>query len=253
MSRLHHPRAGFWIRLCVAVLYPLDTLLFKIRWRGLEKIPAEGGVILAVNHLSYIDTILMARLVWQAGRIPRFLIKSGVFTKPVVGRIMSGAGQIPVHRGTSDAHRSLRDAEQALRRGECIVIYAEGTITHDPDFWPMQGKTGVARLALSAPDVPVIPIGQWGPQLTFDSLRRRVRPIPRKESLAEVGDPVDLSRFRGAEPTATVLREVTDLIMTSVRALVADLRGETPPAEFYRRPAAAAIRDRRHGAGRRSP
>ena len=156
MSRLHTPKAGFWIRLCVALLYPLDAALFKIRWRGLEKIPAEGGVILAVNHISHIDTILMARLVWQSGRIPRFLIKSGVFDKPVVGRVMSGAGQIPVYRGTTDAQKSLFASVDALRRGECVVIYAEGTITRDPDWWPMQGKTGIARLALTVPEVPII-------------------------------------------------------------------------------------------------
>ena len=114
MSRLHHPKAGFWIRFCVALLYPLDAVLFKIRWRGLEKIPAEGGVILVVNHISYIDTILMARLVWQSGRIPRFLIKSGVFAKPVIGRVMSGAGQIPVYRGTADAQKSLLASVDAL-------------------------------------------------------------------------------------------------------------------------------------------
>lgn len=243
MSRLHTPKAGFWIRLCVIVLVPLDTLLFKIRWKGLERIPAQGGVILAVNHLSYIDTILMARLVWEAGRIPRFLIKSGVFAQPVLGQIMSGAGQIPVHRGTSDAQRSLRDAQTALERGECIVIYAEGTITHDPDWWPMQGKTGVGRLALLVPDAPVIPIGQWGPQFTFDSRRRRVRPFPRKTASASVGAPVDLARFRGAEPSAGTLREITDLIMTAVRAEVGQLRGQTPPPEFYRRPSAARMRD----------
>ena len=244
MSRLHRPRAGFWIRLCVAILYPLDSLLFKIKWRGLDRIPAQGGVIVAINHLSYIDTILMARLIWQSGRIPRFLIKSGVFSKPVVGRIMTGAGQIPVHRGTTDAQRSLRDAQQALERGECVVIYAEGTITHDPDWWPMQGKTGVARLALLAPDAPVIPVGQWGPQFTFDSRHRRVRPFPRKPALASVGAPVDLTRFRGAEPSAAVLRDITDLIMTAVRSEVAELRGVAAPEQFYRRPAAAEIRDR---------
>lgn len=239
MSRLRRPKAGFWIRLCVIVLVPLDTLLFRIRWRNLDRIPATGGVIVAMNHLSYIDTILMARFIWQAGRIPRFLIKSGIFSRPVVGRVMSGAGQIPVFRGTTDAQHSLRAAEAALERGECVVIYAEGTITHDPDWWPMQAKTGVARLALMAPRVPVIPVGQWGAQFTFDSLRRRVRPFPRSQVTASVGTPVDLSRFRNEAPTATTLREMTDTIMTAVRDEVAAIRGETPPVAFYRRSAVA--------------
>lgn len=98
MSRQHQPKAGFWIRLCVVILYPLDALLFRIRWRHLERVPAPsaGGVIIAMNHISIVDTVLMARFVWQSGRIPRFLIKSGVFEVPVIGRIMKGAKQIPV-------------------------------------------------------------------------------------------------------------------------------------------------------------
>jgi 1-acyl-sn-glycerol-3-phosphate acyltransferase len=233
---LHHPKAGFWIRLSVIMIYPFDGLLFKIRFANLDRIPARGGVILAVNHLSYIDTLVMARLTWASGRIPRFLIKSSLFDKPVIGTLFRGAGQIPVHRGTNDAQLSLRDAKSALDRGECVVIYAEGTITRDPDWWPMQAKTGVARLALMAPDAAVVPIGQWGAQFTFDSLRMRFRPFPRKPARASVAPPLDLSRFRGAEPDATVLRELTDEIMTAVRVEVARLRGERPPTEFFPQP-----------------
>ncbi|MEP6852639.1 MAG: lysophospholipid acyltransferase family protein [bacterium] len=233
MSRLHKPKAGFWIRLCVALLYPLDAMLFKIRFRHLDRVPATGGVLLVVNHLSHIDTILMARLVWQSGRIPRFMIKSDVFTTPVVGRAMTGAGQIPVHRGTTNAQHSLQAASDALTRGECVVIYAEGTITQDPDWWPMQAKTGVARLALLAPDVPVVPIGQWGPQFTLS--RRRFRPFPRKVAAASVGHPVDLSPWRSiAEPGQLDLRRMTDAIMSAVRDEVAVLRAEPAPTSFVR-------------------
>lgn len=233
MSRLHKPRAGFWIRLCVVIIYPLVGLLFRIRWRNLDRVtpPAEGGVIIALNHVSHIDTLLMARMVWQSGRVPRFMIKSGVFGKPVLGTIMRGAGQIPVYRGTADAAQSLRAAVAALERGEAIVIYPEGTMTHDPAQWPMQARTGIARLALLAPDVPVIPIGQWGAQRTSPRWKRYVsRPLAQ----VSVGKPVDLDRFRGAEPTATTLREMTDVIMAAVRDEVAELRGERAPAEFFK-------------------
>ena len=122
MTRQYQPKAGFWIRLCVVLLYPLDALLFRIRWRHLERMPSpeSGGVIIAMNHVSQIDTILMARLVWQSGRVPRFMIKSGVFAWPVIGRIMRGAGQIPVYRGTTDASQSLREAvdRARARRGD---------------------------------------------------------------------------------------------------------------------------------------
>ena len=232
MSRLHRPKAGFWIRLCVVLIYPFVGAVFRIRFRHLDRVtpPEQGGVIIALNHVSQIDTLLMARLVWQSGRVPRFMIKSGVFGWPIVGRIMHGAGQIPVYRGTDDAAQSLRDAVSALVRGEAVVIYPEGTTTKDPDNWPMQGKTGIARLVLLSPDTPVVPVGQWGPHRRGFSLARLGR---RRTALASVGEPLDLSRYRGKEPDGPILREITDEIMSAVRDEVAELRGETPPRDFF--------------------
>jgi 1-acyl-sn-glycerol-3-phosphate acyltransferase len=234
VSRLHRPKAGFWIRLCVVLLYPIDGALFRLRWRGLDRVPGPdaGGVIIAVNHVSQIDTVLMARAVWQSGRVPRFMIKAGVFGWPGVGRIMRGAGQIPVYRGTTDATQSLRDAVVALERGEAVVIYPEGTTSKDPAGWPMQAKTGIARLVLLSPDTPVVPMGQWGahPMGGF-SWRRLGR---RRVSQLSVGEPLDLSRFRGKEPSQTTLREITDEIMGAVRDEVARLRGEPAPREFFK-------------------
>jgi 1-acyl-sn-glycerol-3-phosphate acyltransferase len=234
VSRQYKPKAGFWIRLCVVILYPLDSLLFRIRWHHLERMvpPSEGGVIIVLNHVSHIDTVVMARFVWQTGRIPRFMIKAGLFDKPLLGRIMTGAGQIPVHRGTTDAANSLRDAVAALERGEAIVIYPEGTTTKDPAAWPMESKTGVARLVLLSPDTPVLPVGQWGAQkrrgLSFE------RFFKRRTAEASIGERLDLSRFRGAEPTSQTLHEITDTIMSAVRTEVAGLRGEPAPSEFFK-------------------
>ena len=223
MSRQYKPKAGFWIRLCVLVLYPLDALFFRLRWHHLERIPEHGGVIIAVNHISQADTACMARMIWQSGRIPRFLIKSGVFDVPFVGRVMHGAGQLPVYRASDQASDSLRAAEQAVRAGQCVIIYPEGTITRTPDYSPMPAKTGVARLALACPDVPVIPIGQWGAHRTLGR-GGRFRPFPRHRHEASVGRPLDLSRYRAQESTAELLRELTDKIMIAVTAQVDEVR-----------------------------
>jgi 1-acyl-sn-glycerol-3-phosphate acyltransferase len=233
VTRLHQPRAGFWIRLCVVIIYPLVGLLYRVRWRNLGRIPARGGVIIAVNHVSHIDTLVTARMVWQSGRIPRFMIKGSLFHKPALGRIMRGAKQIPVYRGTTDASQSLGEAVAALARGEAIVIYPEGTITKDPGQWPMRGKTGIARLVLLAPDTPVVPIGQWGAQQRAFTWRRLLR---RPLTEVSVGEPLDLGRYRGVEATSAVVHEITDTIMRAVRDEVAVLRGEPAPAEFFTPP-----------------
>jgi 1-acyl-sn-glycerol-3-phosphate acyltransferase len=227
---------GFWLGLAVVVLYPLISLLFKIRWRGREHIPASGGVLIVVNHVSYVDPLVFARFVWDAGRIPRFLAKDGLFRVFFVRSVLSGAGQIPVSRGTADAQQSLQRAVEALEDGEAVCIYPEGTVTRDPDFWPMVGHTGVARLALSS-DAPVIPVAQWGPQHAVDVYRKRYRLLPRKTVQCLAGPPVDLSAYRDRPLSADLLREVTDVIMRAIRDQLAELRGETPPADFFRRPA----------------
>jgi 1-acyl-sn-glycerol-3-phosphate acyltransferase len=233
-KRRRTEQPGAYLRFCVIVLYPLISLAFKRRWFGMAKMPETGPAIIAVNHISYADPFVLARFVWDSGRNPRYLAKASLFTIPIVGRIVTGAGQIPVHRGTADADQALQGAVQALRRGEMVLIYPEGTVTRDPDFWPMQAKTGIARLALLAPDVPVVPVGQWGAQ--------NFRPVPRKRVTISAGDPVDLSGFAGSEPTHATLHAMTDAIMTAVREQVAQLRGERPPAAFYQRPSGVGHR-----------
>ena len=227
------------MRLAVIVVYPLTSLLFRRRWVGLDRIPPTGPAIVAVNHVSYADPLIFARFIWDAGRVPRYLAKASLFKLPFpLGRIITGAGQIPVHRDTADAAQALQAAVEALGRGEMVLIYPEGTVTRDPDFWPMQAKTGVARLALLAPGVPVIPVGQWGAQHFLDVYGRRFRPLPRKQISVRAGEPVDLSEFAGSTPTSEVLHRMTDRIMVSIRDLVAEIRGEQPPAKFHHRPAA---------------
>lgn len=232
-------RAGFWIRLCVVVIRPADGLLFRLRWAGTEHIPSSGGVLVVANHVSYADPLTFARFVWDSGRIPRFLVKSSLFDMPFVGSVMRGARQIKVYRGSSEAGDALRDAVAALERGECVCIYPEGTVTRDPDWWPMRGKTGVARLAL-ATNVPVVPVAQWGPQFAYDRYHHKISLLPRKTVQALAGPPVDLSPYRGRPVTAELLHAVTDAIMAKVREQLAVIRGETPPEEFWTVPAAAS-------------
>ena len=229
---------GPYMRFAFIVLYPLTQLLFKVSWRHRERIPKTGGAIIAVNHLSYADPIVFGRFIWDSDRVPRYLAKSSLFTLPFpVGLVMRGSGQIPVHRGTADAGAALQDAVKALRAGKLVLIYPEGTVTRDPDWWPMQAKTGIARLALLVPEAPVIPVGQWGAQNFLDVYNKKFHPLPRTRVIADAGEPVDLSEFAGKAPSREVLQAMTDRIMRAVRAQVAEVRNEPAPDTFYRRPA----------------
>jgi hypothetical protein len=99
----------------------------------------------------------------------------------------------------------------------------------------MAGKTGAARLALLAPNIPVIPVAQWGVQERIDLYRKKVKLIPRPRHVLSIGDPIDLSAYRGRQPDAATLREVTELIMKRLRSDVAELRGvPVPDGPLYR-------------------
>jgi len=226
----HGEKLGAAWRTVWLVLYAPSSLLIKSRYRHLDRMPATGAAIIVVNHVSHVDPFLVAKLVIDAARTPRFLAKDSIFDIPVVGAAMRGMGHIPVRRGSVDAVQSLDAAVDALARGRLIVLHPEGTVTRDPDGWPMAAKTGAARLALLAPDVPVIPVAQWGVQDSIDLYRKRFRLVPRPRHTLSVGEPIDLSAYRDKQPTGAVLRDVTDVLMRRLRDDVAELRGVPAPS-----------------------
>jgi 1-acyl-sn-glycerol-3-phosphate acyltransferase len=228
---------GFWIWLSVVLIKPTVAAVFRTRWRGQQHLPRSGGAIVVSNHVSQADFTTLAVWIWDSGRIPRFLIKHSLFSVFAIGGLLRGAKQIPVVRGSAMARQSLDEAVAAIGRGECVCIYPEGTVTHDPDFWPMQPRTGVARLALTT-DAPVIPVAQWGPQVLLDVKRRTFRPFRRPEAFCQAGPALDLSAYRDRPLTAELLHEVTQVIMGAVRDQLAEVRGEPAPLEFFRRPPA---------------
>jgi len=232
---------GMWV--CIVTVYPVASVLFKLRYRHPERVPPSGPVLLVANHVSILDPMACARLVFDAGRIPNFLAKESLF-KGLAGTILRSAGQIPVARYSADARGSVSAAQEALREGRVIVIYPEGSVTRDPDWWPMQARTGVARLALTT-DAAVVPVAQWGPHRVHDYHTKKWRLRLRAPADYLVGEPVDLSELRaevraGRPLTTDLLREVTDLIMARIRDQLGELRGEQPPTTFHPRPAREA-------------
>jgi 1-acyl-sn-glycerol-3-phosphate acyltransferase len=215
-------------------------LLFTRRdWRGREHLRAEilpdgtqVGIVVCPNHISWFDPLECAHVLYDNGRPPRFLGKESVFRIPVAGRIISGAGQIPVYRETANAADSVRDAIAAVRGGECVVVYPEGTITRDPDLWPMTGRTGAARIALET-GAPVVPLAQWGAQEVIGPYVNEFRLLPRKTMQVRIGPEVDLDDLRGRPIDAAVLHTATERIVAAITAQLELIREETAPAERF--------------------
>lgn len=221
-----------WRAIVVAILRPLLFNLLGRDWKGQDNIPRTGGVIIAPNHLSESDPLVLAHFVYSSGRFPVYLAKASLFKSRFLGHILRRTGQIPVYRDRTDAGLALRDADKGVRAGECLIFYPEGTCTRDPNLWPMTGKTGAARVALTT-GTPVIPVAHWGAQELLPYGTKKFRPFPRKLMHVVAGPPVDLSKYEGKPLDTATLTAATDDIMRAIAGLLGELRGETPPETLY--------------------
>lgn len=229
---------GFWYRFIAGFLRPILKAATARDWRGGEYLRVDRGIVVAMNHLSWYDPLVAAHFVNDNGRPVRFLAKAEVFNIPLLGAMLKSAGQIPVQRGNSDAAAgSLRAAFSAIKDKQCVVIYPEGTLTRDPNLWPMTAKTGAARIALMT-GAPVIPAAQWGPQEVLTPYSKRPHFFPRKTMHVWAGPEVNLDDLRALPVTAATLREATERIMRDITKILAEQRSEVPPAvPFDRRTA----------------
>lgn len=207
-------------------LYRLVELLLRrplhhgFRWKieGLEHLPPHGPVLLASNHLSYLDPVCLAYLANRAGRRARFLAKAELWSSPVGGWFMRTLKHIPVTRGSADATGSLGASADALAAGRFLVVFPEGTISND--FEPMAGRTGLARLARAA-GVPVVPVALWGTHRVLST--GQFHPRPGVAISAVIGPPIDIG-------PADNVREATDRVMGQICAHVARARAIYPQA-----------------------
>jgi 1-acyl-sn-glycerol-3-phosphate acyltransferase len=206
----------------------LGPMKFWFNWHleGLEKVPPQGQpVIVAGNHVSYLDAFAHGYFVVKAGRRPRFLGKAELFDNWFTGMVLRGAGQIPVRRGTGD-QGPLDAATRALAAGEVVVIYPEGTVTKNADFSPMRAKTGVVRLALAS-GAPVLPVATWGGQAVWQKSGKGSLRFGRPIWLA-AGDPIDLASQLRGEPGIEELRRLTEVVMGELAVLVESMRSRYP-------------------------
>ncbi|MYV55788.1 lysophospholipid acyltransferase family protein [Streptomyces sp. SID3212] len=199
-----------------AVLGPLVRLMFRTRVEGAEHIPASGPVILAGNHLTFIDSMILPLV---CDRQVFFIGKDEYVTgKGVKGRLMAwfftGVGMIPVDRdGGHGGVAALMTGRRLLDEGKIFGIYPEGT--RSPDGRLYRGRTGIARLTLET-GAPVVPFAMIG----TDKLQPDGKGMPRSGKVTvRFGKPMEFSRYEGMDRHRYVLRAVTDSVMAEVMAL----------------------------------
>jgi 1-acyl-sn-glycerol-3-phosphate acyltransferase len=218
-----------------AFLGPIARLVFRPTIIGRRNMPAAGPVLVASNHLSFIDSIVISLL---ARRPVSFLAKEEYFTgtglKGAISRwFFTGVGAIPVKRGAGQAAQDALDAGLAkLQAGQAFSIYPEGTRSRDGRLY--RGKTGVAWLALTS-GAPVVPVALTGTQNLQPVGSTRIR---RAKITIEFGEPIDLAPF-GLASSGRARRHATDSVMNSIRAMsgqeYADQYNEPPPATVRER------------------
>mgnify|MGYP005988704939 FL=1 len=214
-------------------MLPIFGAMVKLRIREGSKLPASGPFILSPNHYSEIDPIVMGVVVWKLRRTPRFLAKASLFRVPALGWLMRFSGQIPVERDASaQLGQPLQAAKLLTDRNQGVIVYPEGTLTKDPELWPMRGKSGAIRMALEQ-NIPLYPAAHWGTQHWMGRYAKKIRFFPRTTIDAVVGEPFDLSEYQGKTLTRELLEEATDKLMQEIARLAGSLRGETPPTVLH--------------------
>lgn len=218
----------FWLFAIFAL--PIMGAMVKFRFHDREKMPQTGAVVITPNHYSNIDPVVIGVASWYLGRLPRFMAKASILKVPVLGWILRKSGQIPVERGGSTrSSAALIAAKELVSKERAVIVYPEGSLTRDPDMWPMRGKSGAVRLALEL-GIPVVPVAHWGTQQLMARYSKKINVFPRHTIDVKVGDPVDLSQFHGKPLDNQTLTAATTKVMDAITALLEDLRGEKAPA-----------------------
>ena len=193
------------------VLPPLVNPYFRVSIEGLDNVPSDAPAVLACNHRSFIDSIVLPL------NVPRpvyFLGKADYWETWRTRWFFQGTGVVPVYRDGGDkGDAALHTGVEILQQGELLGIYPEGT--RSPDGRLYRGKTGPVRMALEA-DVPVVPCAIEGSDTALPSGSYRPRRHPVQVTY---GEPLDLSRYRARREDPFVLRSATDELMYEIMRL----------------------------------
>jgi 1-acyl-sn-glycerol-3-phosphate acyltransferase len=218
---------GFWYGFAIDVLWPFLLAVARWDYRGGRHLPATGGALIAVNHLSHVDPIVLTSYVMAQGRVPRFMAMAELWDMKIVGAPLRGGRHIPVNRKARGVE-AYRAAVEAVRAGEVVVVYPEGGFPEHSDGWPQAAHSGIARMALET-GAPVIPVAQWGSNHLLPPTAKVGTLVPRATLRVLAGEPIALDDLREGRVGATALREAKARIMGRITDQLGQLRGEIPP------------------------
>jgi 1-acyl-sn-glycerol-3-phosphate acyltransferase len=197
---------------------------FRFQVSGEEHIPREGGAVLAINHVSYIDFIMAGYGARASKRLARFMAKKEVFDHPVTGPLMRSMHHIAVDR--ADGQKSYDDAVRYLRDGEIVGVFPEATISRS--FLVKELKTGAVRMAEDA-DVPLIPLILWGTQRLFT--KDHPKDFSRHKTISvTIGEPMRASGGTAHEKTQELHAAMTAMLDKAIKEYPA---AEQPPGSWW--------------------
>ena len=223
------PEATARFKLIAAPLQAFERLVSRVHVQGVANIPKNGPVIVVANHTVHIDAITLGSAIYRAGRQPCFVAGSDFFDSPVLGDVLHAVGAVPAYREGPKTKDSLNGFSDALACGKVLVIFPEGTFTRDPQLWPMRGKTGIARLHLQYPEIPIIPVAHWGNEALIDpwTARPNFRALISRARLdVVIGKPLRIQIPQGDEYAQ--LTAITAQVMQGIEDLLVPLRRNNP-------------------------
>ncbi len=207
---------NIWWRIALPLSRLVTSIAFRARYLGLEQVPRDGSVIVAPNHISFLDPIFVPTGIWKAVRRPtRFLAAAEFFKNGLIGWGLRTMGQIPVRRGESD-DRAIEHARQTLEEGGLLGVFPEGRINDHPDAM-LPGKRGTARLALETGS-PIIPMAVWGTQYRLPRGGPLWRKPWRMPVVVIAGNPITVDRAE-QPPSDEALQALTDRMMNAIETL----------------------------------
>jgi 1-acyl-sn-glycerol-3-phosphate acyltransferase len=196
-----------------------------IRMTGMENIPEHGGVLLAVNHLSFVDYVMAGFPGVERGRLTRFMAKKEVFDHPVGGPVMRSFNHIAIDRGSGQG--GIDEAVRYLHNGECVGIFPEGTISRSLELQPL--KTGTVRIAQAA-GVPLVPIVLWGTQRFLT--KGKPRDFKRHKTVGiEIGEALHPTPEDNANAVTKELQATMEAMLE--RLILAHPAAEQPPGSWW--------------------